>query len=91
MEIPIFSWNASTFTSTKLLVVVMSPALFLWISSQVLWTPFALDLSVNYSARITSYSVRLVSSLPLQLLSRFECNSVFNKHFNSASFRRCWE
>merc|ERR1712060_270342 len=57
---PISSLRESTSTTTKPPVAVMFLALSSWISSQALWTPSVLDLSVSSSDQTTSSSVRLV-------------------------------
>merc|ERR1712060_933365 len=57
---PISSLRESTSTTTKPPVAVMFLALSSWISSQALWTPSVLDLSVGSSDQTTSSSVRPV-------------------------------
>ena len=60
MVTPIFNLKESTYIITKLLVVDLSQELFLWILNPEQWTLLELDLLVNSSDPITSFSDKLV-------------------------------
>merc|ERR1712072_395399 len=57
-ETPIFSWSASTCTTTRPPAAATCPVPSLWTLSQVPWTPSVLVPSVSSSAPTTSSSDR---------------------------------